>query len=91
MRNRRKMYHLTGGTAPIDLDCEAMEWLLNSLQLMQIQQQELARKFNQEHPKVEEGDPDFSEDLFQPQLHSVTELREKLVGFIGRDLTDTGC
>jgi hypothetical protein len=31
---------------------------------------------------------DLGEDLFLPQYHDITELRESLVTFVGRDLTD---
>jgi hypothetical protein len=80
----------------IALDGEDMEWILNSLRLMQEQQGSLAAQFS-EHT-LELGPAAASPtstgvataNLFLEQHECVTNLRERLVGLCGRDLTDTG-
>jgi hypothetical protein len=86
----------------LELDEEQMEWILNSLRLMQEKQQELAAAHNDKHLTADDvmrtkgkefvlaegAEPVDLSKLFQEQYHDVTKLREELVQLIGRDLTD---
>jgi len=95
------------GMRRAELDENDLEWILNSLRLMQEHQQRLASE--NRGKKLSKGDVlrttgaggdkdyvldkdapevDLAEDMFLPQFNEVTDLRERLVAFIGRDLTD---
>jgi hypothetical protein len=80
----------------MDMNDEDMEWVLNSLRLMQEHQQELAGE-HKDHviraSDIGEGSttPDAEAhvgDMFLEQHGDVTSLRERIVTLVGRDLTD---
>jgi hypothetical protein len=98
MLNTYKLFRHNGNLETVmDLSEEDMEWIFNSLRLMQERQQELARENDGRiitASEIGEGSstPDMSIDIgkamYQEQYHDVTNLRERFVELAGRDLTD---
>ena len=70
-----------------------MEYIFNALREAQIQQQQLAGEYDGQQLAGEyDGQQglgiDLGKDLFQEQYHEITDLRERLVQFVGYDMTD---
>jgi hypothetical protein len=91
-----RIIHSVSGREEI-LTSSDMEWIHNSLRLMQEKQQEKAAEHSGhiitasdigEGSETPDATIDIGEDLFQGQFHDVTGLRERLVTLVGYDMTD---